>query len=353
MIRMSDIAVRAGVSRATVSFVLNGKHQSIGISEETRLRVMQAARDLGYRRNEAARQMVTGRSSQLGFVTGHAESEVSGRILTGALEAAFEEGLSLKVLGIDNFQDSSSAIARLSELRLAGVMTHYVHNEAFWTLEAEMARCGDVPIIVLDSLYTETNSQLIVSDDEGGGRAVVEHLVELGHRRIVYISGAEGSSSSLSRGIGFRSALAEHGLPAGDDMTVLGDWDPVTIKKAVIDLYRNRETAPTALFCADDRTGLVALRTLRSIGLSIPRDVSVVGFADLSMAALADPPLTTVAQPFREIGRTAVRMLVSNMSPGRSPEEALPSRKVVLPTRLIIRESTAPAPAARGASLQR
>lgn len=337
MVRMSDIAVRAGLSRTTVSCVLNDRHDA-GISEETRQRVLQAAKELNYRRNEIARQMVSGRSRVLGFVLRSTEGDVASRILTGALKTAEEYGYSVKVVLLDFDKDPVPVFERLAGARLAGVMAHYLDEDSLGILQNEMACTGDVPVAVLDSSFPQSRGIRILSDDMAGCRAIADHLFELGHVRIAYIAGRADSGASALRETGFRTAMAAHGREIAPWQIVYGNWLPDRIARAVTELWqRPEDERPTALMCADDKTALAAIRTLRGLGYSVPQDVSVVGFADLEMATFCDPPLTTVSQPFRDMGRTAVQKLIDLMEGNGAGQD------VLLPTRLVVRQSTAAA----------
>jgi LacI family transcriptional regulator len=344
MIRMSDIAVHAGVSRTTVSFVLNEKHLAVGISEETRSRVLRAADELGYRRNEAARQTISGQSRVLGFIVGERdkESDVVGRILIGALEEAEDLGYSIRVLLINLRRDNWQAVsAHATELRLAGAMCVYVREPALSGFQGEMARYGGVPVALVDSSFPQPSGIRVISDDAAGCREAISHLLSLGHRprQIAFIGGDPSSGASMVREKCFRDLLAEQGWEATSEQITQGNWESERIAQIVEDLFSasDPEAIPTALFCVNDKAALGAIRTLNRLGLSVPGDVSVIGFADLEMAQYANPPVTTVAQPFHAMGRAAVRLLVE------TPECENQSHDILLPTHLIVRESTAPA----------
>lgn len=174
-----------------------------------------------------------------------------------------------------------------------------------------------------------------------GCRAVADHLAELGHTRIAYVGGRVDSDASQFREAGFRAAMAAYHREVAAWQIVDGNWLPDDIARAVTGLWQRPENErPTALMCADDKTALAAIRTLRGLGYSVPRDVSVVGFADLEMATFCDPPLTTVSQPFYDMGRTAVQMLIDLVEGDGS------GRDILLPTQLTVRQSTAPAASA-------
>jgi LacI family transcriptional regulator len=344
MVTMADIAVRAGVSRATVSLVLNEKHAIVGIAEETRQRVLKAASELNYRPNEIARAMVTGRNPVVGFLVRESQREVPTRILAGALAEAEKRGYSVKVIRAEGEFDHR-IIERCAEMRLAGIIALYIYGEPLEYLHHEMARYA-TPVAVVDSSFPPSRGIRVISDDRDGARQVMEHLAGLGHRRIAFISGAPGSGAAAEREEGYRSALAALGIPTPADYLVHGNWNIPRIEEQTRFLLDHPAGRPTAVFCADDRTALIAARTARTAGFRVPEDLSLVGFADLEMAEYGDPPMTTVAQPFPEMGAAAVRHLLEwTEEHHRSRQSAAPPVEVSLPTRLVVRASTAPPPA--------
>jgi DNA-binding LacI/PurR family transcriptional regulator len=168
----------------------------------------------------------------------------------------------------------------------------------------------------------------------------VEHLYELGHRRIAFISAQYASSLSRVREATFRQEMQRAGLPVSDDTVVHTDWQKRDVIEAkVLELLHRPGPRPTALLCAGDMIAMTAQRAARLCGLSLPRDLSVVGFANFLMATYADPPLTTVAQPFEEIGRLAVRRLLASQDGSESVTGTLE-----VPTQLVVRLSTTAPP---------
>jgi LacI family transcriptional regulator len=353
MITMNDIAEKAGVSRSTVSFVLNKRYQGVYVSDDTRERVTAAARALGYRRNELARAIVTGKNRVLGFLVCSPESEVVARMLAGALDEAEEQSYFIKVLRLRNNVIDSETIDRCVELRLAGVIVLYLNEERLDELHIEMERYN-IPVATLDDSLPHPWGVRVISDDVHGCRMAIEHLLELGHRKIGLISGRPDSGISILRERGYHQIMGEAGLQVPPHYVAYGFWS-VEKTEAVVTELLSAPDRPTALICAGDIMAMTACRTARGLGLRVPQDLSVVGFANIDAAEAADPPLTTVAQPFQEMGRMAVRRLLqligdeesgngngngNNHSDGdglnRAPLEES------LPTHLVVRGSTAP-----------
>jgi LacI family transcriptional regulator len=349
MLKMSDIATRAGVSPTTVSFVLNDRHEAVRISEKTRKKVLQAAEELGYRSNQLARAMRTGNTRMLGALGGDSSEEPVGKMLAGALEAADNQGYTLKILRFDSMGGSpKQVIRRSSELRLMGVMALHLPPDMLTELHTEARQYG-YPLILMDARSETTEVPQVASDDEGGIEAGVEHLVSLGHKKIAFISGEELSSLSKMREDAFIASMKRHGLPVPDYYRARGDYkthaSSVEGARSLLTLPPDRR--PTAIFAFGDLIAMATFQVATSLGLQLPRNLSVVGFANMRAAEFANPQLTTIDQPFTEMGRKAVEMLLKVIGPEESghahePKEPLENTRLLLPTRLIVRASTGP-----------
>ncbi len=334
---MNDIAARVGVSQATVSYVLNGRKSGVPVREEMRTRILQTAEELGYRRNELARAMASGKNYVLGFVTHLPGEENSNRIMLGAQEEASDKGYTIRLLPLAGFPDYQQAFARLAEQRLAGVMALNFKADAIDCLREETQRFG-IPVVLMDDPPTQNWAASVVSDDADGLRQAIAHLRQLGHERIAFVSAQSNSPLAQQRQDSFLRLMEESGLLVPDSFVIATNWkNPEIIEKGLRHLLepgRDPSAYPTALLCAGDFIAMVALRLARALGFHVPRDVSIVGFADFLFASYADPPLTTIAQPYEEMGRLGVRYLLEP-----SPSAPGPPAFCV-PTRLIVRGST-------------
>jgi LacI family transcriptional regulator len=172
------------------------------------------------------------------------------------------------------------------------------------------------------------------SDNIGGARMAVEHLIRLGHRRIATITGRLGMNAGQDRLEGYRQALLAHGIPVKDEMIVEGDF---TERSGMMAMQQLLPVSPTAIFAANDVMAIGALKALRAVGLKIPQDVALIGFDDIPIASIIEPALTTVRQPIERMGSMAVDLLL-NLLQSASQEETLPHR-IILPTELVIRNS--------------
>ena len=345
MVTMGDVAARAGVSQATVSFVLGGTSDRLKISSQTRERVLEVARELGYQRNQIARAMVTGKSRIIGVLTAPQASENIINILAGAMETASQNDYLLKVLHLSYNGIDDATIARCLEWRLAGALIVGLSEEAHTRLH-DAFREYKIPIAVIDNVPTTEWGVRIRSDDEEGIRQVISHLTALGHRNIAFIGGRPGFLSGW-REQSFRAALADAGLSAPTHWIRHSSWvDQKIIEVEVRALFQeSRDTLPTAVVCSADTIAMVVLRIARALGLRLPGDLSVTGYANGSLSEYADPPLTTVDQSFYEMGRVAAVQVIGFAERGdaeRNTMEVADGRDIKIPTRLIERGSTAP-----------
>jgi LacI family transcriptional regulator len=337
MITISDVAAKAGVSRATVSYVLNERNTSVRISEDTRQRVLSSASELGYRRNELARAVTTGKNPMLGFWVMQSNREPVVRVLAGAMKEADANDYFIKMIGFDNSALDSRTIERCMEWRLAGIIAIHA-PETIGALMPEIVRTG-IPFVTVDSQQPPEGCLNIEADNIGGMRAIVNHLVEMGHRRIAFLGGQREQDDTISgaRERGYRATMQEFGLSRfcnvdyGDWRAEFSDWEN-SLTAAAARRLLHLEPRPTAIACASDHMAMIVMRLADDIGLSVPHQLSVTGFDDIAVATLYNPPLTTVAQPFEQIGRAAVRHLL-----GKN-KDAVPE---TLPARLVIRGSTA------------
>ena len=343
MITMSDIARRAGVSRSTASFVLNGRETGVRISDGTRQRVLQVAREIGYQRNELAVAISTGKNFVLGYLpSGSCESQ--SRILEGSLEAAAEAGYLLKLLpkpsSIDIHRpDEEETTRRCVEQRLAGLIVRRFPQERVAAFCSGLETYG-IPTVFTDENPVAPGINYVTTDDHHGYQLAIEHLVSLGHRRIALIGGNKIFPQSVMRQDSFREVMHHFGLPVLENEIKLSRYHHNLVPMLVGELFHDPLDRPTALLCDGDHLAAVAVRTLRQLGLRVPQDVSVVGYGSFTYAQLCDPPLTTIAQPFEEMGKTAVRYLLQRIESGGKGQE-MPLAEL-LPTRLVLGESTAP-----------
>ena len=352
MLKMSDIAQRAGVSSSTVSFVLNDRHEEARISEATRQKVLSAAQDMGYRTNHGARAMRTGNTRMIGVVGGNLAHEQVGAMIKGVVEEFEMHDYTIKLLKLPqdgSLESVQEVFKRSSELRLQGAIAIHISAQAIEAFETE-ARNYKYPLLLLDTRAPNGVLPEVISDDESGVAAAMRHLVELGHRRIALISGHGCDVIVPARRQAFLDALRSHGLSAPENYLQYGDFtlrEP-SLNAAHALLSLPPDERPTAILCMGDLIAMAAIQAASQLNLRVPRDLSIVGFADFAPAEFVTPPLTTVRQDFNAMGREAAHALLQRCGQEPSDVSAEGSFCKRVPTQLIVRDSCGPAPNGTG-----
>ncbi|MCT1476850.1 LacI family DNA-binding transcriptional regulator [Microbacterium sp. p3-SID336] len=323
-VSMAEVAARAGVSGQTVSRVVNGSPR---VDPATRARVESAMAELGYRPHRAARALRTGRSRTIGLVVTTLATVGNSRMLQATAEAAAERGYALTVVTA-----ADGIAAAFTQLGEQGVDGAVVLNEASALVPAAQRPDG-LHLVIVDA-DSEGDLPTVHSDHAGGAAAATAHLLDRGHRTVHHLAGPADSFAAAERERGWRETLVTAGIRPPEP--VRGDWTSGSGHAAGGGL-----SAATAVFCANDQMALGLVRALAATGRRVPADVSVVGFDDVPEAADYLPPLTTIRQDFTQLGQRAVSALVASIE---GATVAAPSSAVV-PTALVLRESTAPPPA--------
>ena len=328
---VKDVAALAGVSLGTVSNVLNRPER---VSAGTRQRVEQAMAELGFVRNEFARQLRMGTSSTLAYVMLDATNPFFTDVAQGIELAAEKANVSLFICNSNNSGTrEESHLGHLMQQRVQGILLTPVDPEAD-TIDLVAER--GVPLVIVDRTRNDTRFCSVAVDDVLGGRLALEHLVDLGHSRVAYIGGPDSLGQVRDRLAGAREAWAAAGLPA-EDLVVLP-----TASLTVADGRGAGErlagmparTRPTAAFCGNDLVALGLLQQVIGSGRSVPGDLAIVGYDDIEFAAAAAVPLTSVRQPRQELGRTAAELLLAEADPDHT------HRQVLFRPELIARGST-------------
>ncbi|MBG6238513.1 LacI family transcriptional regulator [Mycetocola sp. CAN_C7] len=330
---ISAIAASIGVSVPSVSKVLNGRSD---VAPATRLKIERALQEHNYQRN--ARQTGTSAAPLIELVFHELDSAWSIEIIRGVEQAARRNGLGvvLSDLGGSHTPDQRWMDEVISR-RPHGIIL------VLSMLSAEQRRQLDtrsIPYVVLDTNgETTVGAPAVGSNNWNGGLSATRHLISLGHRRVAVISGPGDVLCSRARVDGYRAAHAEAGLEPMEDAIRWGNFTVDGGYRHGLELL-TRANRPTAIFAGSDMQALGVLRAAREQGIDVPRDLSVVGYDDLPLAAWVGPSLTTVNQPLLEMADTAARMLLG-IARGTDPNP----RSIELATQLVVRESTGPAPA--------
>jgi len=327
-----DVARLAGVSRTTVSFVLNNV-PGVKISPETRRRVLEAARALDYYPTAAARSLASGKTQRIGLVLGEGRQRLAAdaflpTFLQGVTAAIHQRGY-LMVLQMAEDVPSYEAYARLiREQQVDGLILSGPRTDdpVIATLEEE-----NFPLI-LHGRLDGCNLPCVDVDNLAGAYQATSHLIRLGHRRIGFIFNAPPFySGTQDRFAGYKQALAEHDIPFQPELVEQATFLPGAGREAMERLLR-LSPLPTAVFAANDVVALGAMNAIYAAGLRIPQDIAIVGFDDIFLASYACPPLTTVRVPAYGLGWTAATMLISRI-------EGDQVSSVTLETEMVIRQS--------------
>ncbi|OCP02684.1 MULTISPECIES: LacI family DNA-binding transcriptional regulator [unclassified Ensifer] len=330
--KIKDIAERAGVSVATVSRALSG---SSLVTDETRKRIHELARELNYRPNVSARNLRTRRSMSVLLVVRDVGNPFYLDILKGVEATAREAGYAVLMGNTEN--DPDREVEYFNMLRDGHadgmiLMTGKLPAQQ----PGESVDFSSLPVVVALEMIETAGFPHVQIDNIAAARHAVEHLIALGHRRIAHIAGPLPELMATHRRDGYRAAMDAAGLSIPDGYEVRGDYLLETGETCVAQLFALSEP-PTAIFAANDEMAYGAIHALRRLGHDVPGDVSVVGFDDLYLSKAFYPPLTTVSQPRADIGRTAMSLLLNILS-----GEDIAAPTVVLPTALSVRGSTAP-----------
>lgn len=326
---MSDVAAVAGVSHQTVSRVLNG-HPSV--RPETRQRVLDAIAQLGYRRNTAARALVTRRTGAIGVVTSGSALFGPTSTLIAVERAARDAGLfvSMATLARWEAEGMHELLEHFMSQGVEAMVVIAAHDEA---IEAVRSFDAPVPVVMVGPKDLPGGRLHSVAVDQyAGARTAVRHLLDLGHRQVLHLAGPVDWLDARSRVQGWRDELEAAGIVPGEP--VAGDWSAdrgYDVGRCLV----AQDDLPTAVFAANDQLALGLLRAFAEAGVRVPEQVSVVGFDDVDGSANFYPPLTTVRQEFGALGRRCMELLLAAMA-GDPTEPDL-----IVPD-LVVRTSTAP-----------
>jgi LacI family transcriptional regulator len=329
------VARQAGVSAPTVSKVVNGRDD---VAPETRARVLAALEKAGYQ-SPLQRRSAAEAATVVEVVIDFLDSAYTVEVLNGILR--FAAGADVEILVSVTGQAPSGGISpegRAQRMLDEGRAGMIVVTSAFSEAQLHAFRRRQIPVVVIDPLNPPSADVVSVgATNWAGGKAATEHLLELGHRRIAYIGGIEGSECNQARLHGYMAALMAQGVPVDPQNIVSGGKfrrdAGVSGLKALLEL----EQRPTAVFAGSDSIALGVLSEAGRHGLRIPDDISLIGFDGTSQGQESVPALTSVAQPLEEMGRAALRSLLR-----QARGEVLDSHRVELATQVIVRDSTAP-----------
>jgi LacI family transcriptional regulator len=304
-VTLREVAEAAGVSTATVSLVVN-KKKDARIAAETRQRVKEAIRALGYRPNAMAKTLVSGTSKFIGLVAdGVATTPFAGQIIHGAQDEAWKHGYALLIANTEaNGELEQDAISMMLEYKVRGIL----YSTWFHRATNIPAPLREADFVLVNCFSDEPGTRAVVPDEVQGGRSATEILLRNGHRRIAFINATIPAPAKDGRLAGYRQALEDAGVPFDPDLVMESYPDQEGGYRATEELLKRDVSA---VFCYNDRMAMGLYDGLREHGLAIPDDMAVVGFDNQEViAAHLRPPLSTVALPHYELGAAGVRMLL-------------------------------------------
>ncbi|MFT5195511.1 MAG: LacI family transcriptional regulator [Cellvibrionaceae bacterium] len=330
-VTIMDVAKHAGVSFSTVSRVVNNYQF---IKPATREKVQQSMDELGYVANLKARSLAGGRSNVIGLLVFDLENSYFTEVVRGidAEVSALNYDMMISTTH-QRREREKTYIGQLASGMVDGLIIMLPQEIESWLAQLQQR---NVPYVLIDHESGSGQGHIIRTANRRGAIAATNHLLDLGHTKIGLITGTPSVQSGRERIEGFRQALAERVISADESLIQQGDFDEKSGRACGLKLLQMADR-PTAIFALNDAMALGVYEAAESLGLSIPEDLSVMGFDDIPEAKYIRPQLTTVRQPQREIGRTATRLLVDLIeNPGRELET------ITLETELIVRKSTAP-----------
>lgn len=331
-VTIRDVARRAGVSISTVSRVLNATG---AVHEDKQRAVLEAAETLGYRPNPAARSLLNKKTGGLGVLMPYVSGEFFAELLNGLDEAAQEHGCFLVVSTSHRHPEEFHAAIRALDKRVDGMVV--MAPELGEDGAASLLHSGS-PVCFINTFVGGADAPVLNFDNYGGARALTEHLLELGHRRIALIKGSPNAWDAKERARGYRAAMAEAGAVNTADLEFEGEYTQAAGYAAAQAVLRT-EPRPTAIVAANDYCAAGALSALNEAGVAVPSEMAIVGFDDVTSARYMLPALTTVRVPIREIGYRAIQEVVAQVD---GKEHEARDQQGVAPVELVVRASSTP-----------
>lgn len=328
---LEDIAEKAGVSRSTVSRVVNN-HPSV--RQDVRERVLDVIRATGFHPNAAARTLASQRSWMLGLVLPRSVSffftdPYIPRLIQGIAQACNQSNYTLALFLVGTKEDEESIFPRVSRRgQLDGII---VQSGQTGEQLIDRLLASNIPLVIAGRPSHDEGVSYIDIDNTDAAHNAVAHLFRLGRRRIATIRGPSNTTVGIDRLSGYQQGLAERGLAADPQLIAEGDFTESGGYFAMRELLPAK---PDAVFAASDVMAVGAMRAVREAGLVIPDDIAIIGFDDVPLAAIADPPLTTIRQPIQQFGAKAVEILIDLLENGIRP-----ARRIIMNTELVIRKS--------------
>ncbi|MDF9797796.1 DNA-binding LacI/PurR family transcriptional regulator [Catalinimonas alkaloidigena] len=329
-VSITDIARALNVTPSTVSRALNGGHK---ISEKTRKKIIDLAAELGYRPNPFAKSLLYNKTYNIGLVIPEFTHHFFNKVLNGIESVTYERGYHLIICTSDNlYEKEKKSCQTLLDARVDGMVATVANNSQSFEHYKDIIDAG-VPLVLIDRICEDIETNYVITDDFEGARQAVEHLISTDCRKIIYIKGPDSISTTFNRYMGYVEALKKHNIPLNEELVLASDDDLPKKLRALL-----QEKKVDAIFAFSDYLAYDALKVIREEGLSVPEDISVIGYADEPIATYLSPALSTVQQPAFDIGRIGASFIMDRIDKGSSAEQDFFTE--YLPTKLVLRAST-------------
>lgn len=331
---IKDIAERLNISIATVSRALRG---SADIKRETKLAVIEMAKEMDYHPNLLASSLSSKKSKILGVVVPTINRQFWSNSISGIENVAY--GLGYKVMifqSAESFQKEVEIVETLANSRVDGILLALSKETNTYNHIQNIMNRG-IPVLLFERVCSEINSSKVITDDFNGSKEVVQHLIDRGKRKIAYLSGPMSLGVCEDRLTGFKKAHEENMLTYDPNLILeTNEFTYEEAEKALIELWK-REERPDALFCFADILAIGAIEACKKLGIRIPEDLAIAGFGNDEICRFVTPSLTTMSQPSFEMGQLAAKLILDEIN--QEEENVKPQHKTIKPV-LVIREST-------------
>lgn len=328
-----DIAKKLDLHHSTVSRALRNHPD---VNPETRNKILTLVKELDYHPNSIAQALTKKRSKTIGIIVPTITNNFFAHAISGIESVAYNAGYYIMLCqSNESYEQELLTVSALISNRVCGAMIcpsqttkDHKHFKKFQRHE--------IPFVFYDRECNNIKASKVVVDDFEGAYNAVEHLINSGYRRIAHFAGPQYLSNSLNRCKGYKSALKKNGIPVDENLIIKGGFTEEYGSEGFKKL-QDLEKLPDAIFTVNDTVAIGAFRQIKKSGLRIPNDIALAGFSNNPITTLVDPPLTSVFQPAHELGQVAARLLIAQIE---SKEEPFEPERIVLKTKLIVREST-------------
>jgi LacI family transcriptional regulator len=334
-VSLADVANSLGVSKTLVSLVLNNRGNEKGINKDTQKRVRDKVKELNYKPNQFARGLRIGKSNTIGLVVADISNSFYAKMCRSIEDHCNANGYNLFICSSDeNSEKESDLIQMLIDRQVDGLIISTTQSN---NNDINQLKKNNFPFVLIDRNVPKIETNYVVVDNKQGAKNVVEHLIDLGNRKIGHLTISPSHLSTLKdRTLGYKEALKENGIRVDNSLIREISFDKIKedVHRELIELLSPPQNI-NSLFVANNNIAVACLECFKEMNIRIPQDIALVSFDDIDTFKLCYPPVTAISQPIEEMGKEAVNILIKNIK----HEGAFPAEKVSLPTQLEIRRS--------------